>query len=90
MIMHKSNYLPHSTCASSRSRFHGNKSGLSASMPIGTVYCEQRGGNVHVAIILTHNDERDRIFQLQREIVFIAEELPTFSIKGSSCKTYSI
>jgi len=32
----------------------------------------------------THNDERERI------MLFAAHELPTFPLKGSACKTYSI
>jgi len=57
-------------------------------MPSITVYCAQRqvAGYVEISTsqqFLTHDDERECI------MTFVAQELATFSLEGSSCKTYS-
>jgi len=54
-------------------------------MALISAYCAQRGrlrGNIHVAVI-SNTYWRERITK------FAAQQPPTFSIKGSSCKTCS-
>ena len=86
MVMHRSCHLPNQACFLISFSWQ-HKPPVCPKMSAVSTYCAQHCRLLEISVLqqsLTHYDKRERIMS------FAAHELPTFTLKGSTCKTYSI